>query len=95
MPAEPPFAKVDLLLVRSAGTATPLLFAQYTFKLVAVATIAYLDDPAVPKERVTVDYGDVQLRYQQFDSSGAPVNSPIVAGWNAVKNVADPTTNPI
>lgn len=92
-----PFAKLDLLLVKSAGsaTATPLLFLQYTFKLAAVATVSVSHDEETPKETVTFEYGDLQIRYQQQGPDGKPINTPLTAGWNIVKNVADTGTQPI
>ncbi|RKS73751.1 type VI secretion system secreted protein Hcp [Motilibacter peucedani] len=90
-----PFMQLDLYLRKaSGGAAAGFVFLQYTFKLVAVKTLAWSHDEESPRESVTFDYGGLQVKYraQNPDGSGA---KPIVNGWNRVSNVADVGTNPI
>jgi type VI protein secretion system component Hcp len=49
------FAKIDLLLTRpSAVASTPAkLFLQYTFKLIAVATVSWAHNDVTPTETLT------------------------------------------
>ncbi|MDX6228894.1 MAG: type secretion system secreted protein Hcp [Frankiales bacterium] len=83
------FAKVDLLQVKpSATVGAAVLFLQYTFKLVAVATITTAHGDEDPTEHVTFQYGDLQIRYAQQKADGSLL-APVVAGWDIVKNVQD------
>ena len=86
-----PFAKLDLLVVKaSGGTAHPRVFLQYTFKLAAVATIAYSHDDESPQESVTFGYGTLQVRYAPQNPDGS-LGQVVSAGWNRVTNTADVT----
>jgi type VI secretion system Hcp family effector len=84
------FAKIDLLQVRPSATsgAAGVLFLQYTFKLVAVATVATAYGDSNATETVTFQYGDLQIRYAQQKPDGSLL-APVVAGWDIVKNVQD------
>ncbi|MDX6201917.1 MAG: type secretion system secreted protein Hcp [Frankiales bacterium] len=84
------FAKIDLLQVRPAATAgaAGLLFLQYTFKLAAVATLATSYGEEGPKEAVTFQYADLQIRYAQQKIDGSFL-TPVVAGWDIVKGAQD------
>jgi type VI secretion system secreted protein Hcp len=84
-----PFETVGLGLTRSAGGATAIRFAlSFTFKLVAVKTMAYAGGADLPKESVTFEYGGLQVRYAAQSASGAP--GPVVTGgWNRVRNILD------
>jgi type VI secretion system secreted protein Hcp len=88
------FAKVDLLLVKPSATAgaAGVLFLQYTFKLVAVATVATSHADDDPKETLTFQYGDLQIRYAQQKADGSLL-APVVAGWDIVKNIQDVGTS--
>lgn len=90
-----PFARVDLLLVKSSGAGpAAALFLQYTLKLAAIRTITTAHDDESPIETVVFDYGDLQIRYAQQNPDGS-LRKPVVAGWNRVRNVADTGTAPI
>lgn len=92
-----PFAKLDLLFVRSTGSETPnpLLYLQFTFKLAAVAAISYSSGDESVNEHVTFEYGDFQIRYEKQIADGTLSGPPAVAGWNIIRNVADLGTQPI
>jgi type VI secretion system secreted protein Hcp len=89
------FAKVDLLLVKPSATAGApgVAFLQYSYKLVAVATLSTSHTDEVPQETVTFQYGDLQIRYAQQKPDGTLL-APVVAGWDIVKNVQDVGTSP-
>jgi type VI protein secretion system component Hcp len=72
------FAKIDLLLTRpSAVASTPAkLFLQYTFKLIAVATVSWAHNDVTPTETLTFNYGDLQIRYAQQNADGT-MASPV------------------
>lgn len=44
---------------------------------------------------MTFEYGDLQIRYQQQRVDGTANGTPVTAGWNIVKNIADTNTQPI
>jgi len=87
-----PFQSVCLVLRKSAGgTASGIGFLRFTFKLVAVKTIAWAHDTAVPKETLTFEYGGMVMEYWPQLPNGS-LGPRVVDGWNRVKNIAD--TNP-
>jgi type VI protein secretion system component Hcp len=94
-----PFARVDLLLSKvgapTSGDSAAAFFAQYTFKLAAVATMSWSQDDESPNETITFEYGDLQLRYEPQNPDGTFVKPPLVAGWNVIKNIQDVGTAPI
>ena len=90
------FANVYLGLRKSVGTggggsnATGAFFLRFDFKLVAVKTLSYSHDEVSPQEKVTFEYGALQMRYRPQDASGVlgPVNQ---VGWDRVRNISDVT----
>ena len=94
-----PFETVVLALASSAGVATAggaagQIFVRFDFKLVAVKTISWGYDADSPNERVTFEYGGLQVRYSQQNPNGT-FAQPSVGGWNRVKNVQDLTSAPL
>src|SRR6195952_5595768 len=83
-----PFARLDLLVVLNAGKARPSVLLQYTMKLAALKTVSYVDDDLAPTERVSFEYGGLQIRYatQRPDGQAGTV---LVSGWNRVRNILD------
>ncbi len=91
-----PFAKLDLLTFRPASASSgSFQFLQYTFKLVAIATLAYSPSDTRPQEVVSFGYGDMQIRYQQQGVNGGPVGPLLKAGWNLITNTADTGPQPV
>jgi len=83
------FDTVGLGLTRTTGGAAGVQFVlSFTFKLVAVKTMAFAGAADVPKEGVTFEYGGLQIRYGQQSSTGAP-GAVVTGGWNRVRNVLD------
>jgi len=83
------FQTVVLILRKSAGgSSAGVAFLKFTFKLVAVKTIAYAKSDESPKEVVTFEYGGLVIEYwpQKADGSLGP---KVVDGWNRVKNILD------
>ena len=83
------FESLVLVLTRSAGgSVAALAFERFTFKLVAVKSIAWAYDAETPKEIVTFQYGGLVIDYwmQKPDGSWGP---RILGGWNRVKNISD------
>ena len=97
-----PFETVVLALAKSSGGATAggvksaagVIFLRFDFKLVAVKTISWSYDAESPKERVTLEYGGLQVRYSQQNPNGT-LAAPIPAGWNRVRNVQDTSSGPL
>jgi hypothetical protein len=67
---------------------------RFDFKLVAVKTISWGYDADSPNERVTFEYGGLQVRYSERNPTGT-FAQPSVGGWNRVKNVQDLTSGPL
>jgi type VI secretion system secreted protein Hcp len=83
------FESVVLVLTRSSGgNATALAFERFTFKLVAVKSIAWAYDAETPKEIVTFEYGGLVIDYWMQKPDGSS-GSRILGGWNRVKNISD------
>jgi type VI secretion system secreted protein Hcp len=83
------FQSVVLALRKSAGGATSgEIFLKFTFKLVAVKTIAWAQSDEAPKETVTFEYGGMVIEYWQQKPDGS-MGTKVVDGWNRVKNIAD------
>lgn len=88
-----PFKNVSLLLRKSSGgpSGTPMTsgstFVRFDFKLVAVKTVAWSHDDESPKETITFEYGQLQVRYtaQKPDGSMDKINQ---GSWNRVNNVS-------
>ena len=74
----------------SGGAGSGSIYLVFSFKLVAVKTLAWSYDDEAPKETITFEYGGLFISYQQQDPSGKFANYPLVEkGWNRVKNVVD------
>lgn len=85
-----PFAQVGLGLRKgSGGSASGAMFLAFTFKLVAVKTVAWAHDDESPKETVTIEYGALNIQYCQQKPNGS-MCAIQYGGWNRVKNIADP-----
>ena len=83
------FQTVALVLRKSAGASTAgEAFLKFTFKLVAVKTIANAYSAEAPKEKVTFEYGGLVMEYWQQKADGS-MGAAVQGGWNRVKNVAD------
>jgi len=83
------FQTVALVLRRSAGgSSAGAAFLKFTFKLVAVKTIAYAKSDEAPKEVVTFEYGGLVMEYWQQKPDGS-MGTKVVDGWNRVKNILD------
>ena len=97
-----PFETVVLALGKSAGgaaagavkSASGLIFLRFDFKLVAVKTISWSHDDESPKERVTFEYGGLQVRYSQQNPDGT-LAAAVLGGWNRVRNVQDTGSEPL
>jgi len=89
-----PFANVALLLRKGSGAGGALTIARFDFKLVAVKTMAWKQGTKVPTESVTFEYGGMQVRYAAQNPDGS-LTSPVIAGWNRVRNVTDTTDTAI
>jgi len=84
-----PFRSVVLVLSKSAGGETaPLVFQRFTFKLVAVKSIAWKYDAEVPLDVVTFEYGGLVIEYWAQAADGS-MGAKVSGGWNRVKNIAD------
>jgi type VI secretion system secreted protein Hcp len=95
------FQQVSLYLRRAGGmgglpgaasASSGFTFLRYDFALVAVKTISWSgsDGDEAMKEEVTFEYGALQVRYIQQDTSGSPVTTgPNVGTWNRVTNNAN------
>jgi type VI secretion system Hcp family effector len=92
------FQTVGLALTRSTGgggSAPPIQLAlTFTFKLVAIKTMAFADAPEMAKETIAFEYGGLQVHYSQQSAAGAP-GPIVVGGWNRVHNVIDHDVQPI
>ena len=89
------FETVVLFQARNVGTTggpslSDAIFLRFDFKLALVRSIAWNADSTSPPESLTLQYGGLQVRYAPASSGGS--GAVVVAGWNAVKNVADTTT---
>jgi type VI secretion system secreted protein Hcp len=83
------FQTVALVLRKSAGASSSgVAFLKFTFKLVAVKTIAYAKSDESPKETVTFEYGGLVIEYWQQKPDGS-MGTKVVDGWNRVKNILD------
>lgn len=66
------FKQVGLGMRKSAGaTTTGLMYLAFTFKLVAVKTVAWAHDDEAPKETVTFEYGGLIIQYAQQKPDGS------------------------
>jgi type VI secretion system secreted protein Hcp len=89
------FKSVALALAKSAGGATAnQITLRYDFKLVAVKTIAWNEQPDGVREMISFEYGGLQIRYARQSPNGQ-LQPPILGGWNRVKNILDHTPDPI
>ncbi len=89
-----PFLFVVLVLCKSAGgEGAVTVFQKFTFKLVAVKSIAWADDAEAPKDVVTFEYGGLVIEYWVQEADGS-MKTKVVGGWNRIKNISDtdPTT---
>ncbi|HVY16864.1 MAG TPA: type VI secretion system tube protein Hcp [Rhodopila sp.] len=85
-----PFKAVGLGLRKgSGGTTAGQFFLSFTFKLVAVKTIAWSHDETSPKETITFEYGGLQVRYGIQNPNGTIQSPALVGGWNRVNNKQD------
>ena len=84
-----PFKNVGLGLRKSAGGQTAgTFFLVFTFKLVAVKTIAWAHDDEAPKETVTFEYGGLVIQYaQQKPDGSAGQYQPVQEGYDVRTNV--------
>ena len=71
----------------SNGKSSGLVFLQYTFKLVFVATIDWSGDEGdeVPKEDVTFKYGALEVQFTGQKTNGQK-GTTTTGAWNQVKN---------
>ncbi len=84
-----PFRSVALVLSKSAGgNASAIVFQKFTFKLVAVKSIAWAYDAEDPKETVTFEYGGLVIEYWMQEPDGS-LGAKVLGGWNRVKNISD------
>ncbi len=84
-----PFAEVGLGLRKGSGGETAgQFFLSFTFKLVAVKTIAWSHDETSPKETITFEYGALLVRYGIQNPNGT-ITPVIPGGWNRVTNKND------
>lgn len=89
------FQTVSLYLRRAGGAAqgtavaSGTTFLRFDFAMVLVATVSWSgsDGDEACKEEVTFQYGALQVRYQQQDSSGANKGGVIGQAWNRITNV--------
>jgi len=85
-----PFKNVVLGLRKSSGgQASGQMYLVFRFKLVAVKTISWSYDDESPKETVTFEYGGLQVHYTPQAPDGSMQKTPVVGGWNRVKNIQD------
>jgi type VI secretion system secreted protein Hcp len=90
-----PFSQVGLGLRKgSGGDTSGQFFLSFTFKLVAVKTIAWSHDETSPKETITFEYGGLQVRYG-IQSPNGQITPVITGGWNRVNNKSDQSTTDI
>ncbi len=83
------FRFVTLVLCKSAGGETAaMVFQKFTFKLVAVKSIAWAYDAEDSKDVVTFEYGGVVIEYWVQEADGS-MGAKVVGGWNRVKNISD------
>ena len=75
---------------KSAGATTTsvVMYLAFTFKLVAVKTVAWAHDDEAPKETVTFEYGGLIIQYAQQKPDGSLIQ-PVTGGWNRVRNKED------
>ncbi len=81
-------AQMDLYLRKAGGGSKGgLVFLQYTFKLVFVATIDWSGSTAdeTPKEDVTFKYAALQVQFTGQKANGEK-GSTTTGAWNQVKN---------
>ena len=84
-----PFQSVALVLCKSAGgTTATTVFQKFTFKLVAIKSIAWASDAEEPKETVTFEYGGLVIEYWVQAADGS-LGAKVLGGWNRVKNISD------
>jgi type VI secretion system secreted protein Hcp len=84
-----PFKEVGLGLRKGAGgDASGVFFLSFTFKLVAVKTIAWSHDETSPKETITFEYGGLLVKYGIQNPNGS-INPVFNGGWNRVTNRND------
>jgi type VI secretion system secreted protein Hcp len=84
-----PFQFVVLALCKSAGGPAPAtVFQKFTFKLVAIKSIAWAYDAEEPKDVVTFEYGGLVIEYWVQAADGS-MGAKVLGGWNRVKNISD------
>jgi type VI secretion system secreted protein Hcp len=90
-----PYEMVGLGLRKGGGgNMSGIMFLAFLFKLVAVKTISWSYDDESPKETVTFEYGGLQVHYAPQKPDGG-MYPKIFKGWNRVKNISDPGSEPI
>ena len=81
-----PFETVGLGIRKSAGNlAAGVMNIVFTFKLVAVKTLAWAHDDEAPKETVTFEYGALNVDYAMQKPDGT-LYGHVPRGWNRVRN---------
>ena len=84
-----PFQTVALVLRKSAGgSSASAAFLKFTFKLVAVKTIAWAGPDDSQKETVSFEFGGMVIEYWEQKPDGS-MGMKILDGWNRVKNILD------
>lgn len=88
------FKKVALGARKAAGgTQTGGIYLVFSFKLVAVKTLAWSYDDEAPKETITFEYGGLIVSYTQQKPDGSLNGPEFQKGWNRVKNISDTDVN--
>ena len=79
--------------VRKAG-GTQLEYLKLALKVVFVTDFQQQGSPKddeIPLEKVTVTVGSLVVQYQQQGADGRALGGPLLASWNQVKNIENPT----
>jgi type VI protein secretion system component Hcp len=89
-----PFQNAVIVRSKSAGgEGATTVFLKFTFKLVAVKSVAWSYDAEDPKDVVTFEYGGLVVEYWMQSPDGS-MGAKVSGGWNRIKNISDidPTT---
>lgn len=81
------FKTADLLLCKSGGDTSDVVFLAFGFSLVAVKTIAWSHADEGITETVTFQYGGLEVAYAAQNPDGT-LGTFDTRGWDRVKNVA-------